>query len=179
MITEVRVIGTGKILWEGELPEGGRIEVHDGVQVEWISTYKGGCSSYGKYWITLKEPAKVTLVGRCLEIEKLPPEPELPDRLEPVRNYLHRDWEIGWKNDIGAEVWSIATVYGGISADGVGMDEMVKGNRSLIKNAPRTYEAMIALYNLYMENCYDPKADELDVVQSVAALAKEIQGECE
>jgi len=174
MITEVRVMGTGQSLWKGELPpEIGTIEVYDGIEVMWVALHSE------EHWITLAEPAKVTLVGNCLQIEKLPPKPELPDRLEPVKNYLHRDWEIGDRGGVGADGWSIATVYTGIGMDGIGVGEMFKGNRSLIKNAPRIYEAMIALYNQYIDTYEDFDPDELEVLQSIANLAKEIQGECE
>jgi len=173
MITEVRVKITGEVLFREDLPKGTCIHVHDNILVAWVE-------DRGKeLWITLTEPAKVTLVENCLQIEKLPPKPELPDRLEPVKNYLHRDWKIEDRGGVGADGWSIATVYSGIATDGIGMGEMSKGNRSLIKNAPRIYEAMIALYNQYIDTYEDFDPDELEVLQSVASLASDIQGECE
>jgi len=125
-------------------------------------------------------------LGDLVEYEKdmgawfwIRPEPKLPDRLEPIENYLHRDWEIEGRDGVGADGWSIATVYDGIATDGIGMKEMFKGNRSLIKNAARTYEAMIALYNQYIDTYEDFDPDELEVLQSVASLASDIQAEGE
>jgi len=173
MITEVRVRATGEVLFREELPKGTCIYVHDNILVARVEDIGE------ELWITLTEPARVSLRLGRLMIEALPPKPELPDRLEPIKNYLHRDWEIEDRDGVGADGWSIATVYTGIGMDGIGVGEMFKGNRSLIKNAPRIYEAMIALYNQYIDTYEDFDPDELEVLQSIANLAKEIQGECE
>ena len=172
MITEVRARDTNEMLWEGVLPEATVTFLGKDVHICWM----GVCGS--RNYITVTERAKVTYTTCCLNIMELPPEPKLPDELVPIKNYLHRDWEI--KGDgIFADGWTIARVRAGIWTDGIGNNEMFRGNKSLIKNAPRTYEAMIALYNSIMENLEDFEPDEIEALQEVANLANEIKGECE
>jgi hypothetical protein len=173
MITEVRVIGTGERLWRDELPDGTAVHVYNNIVVEWMEIYMD------EHWITLSAPAKVTRRGGILLIEELPPkpepEPELPDELLPV-NYTP-DWSEAGREIIGGKLdWEIATVYAGITQNGINMD---KGNLSLVKNAPRVYGAMIALYNQYMKlrEDFDPD-DELEALREVASVASDIQGEC-
>ena len=146
MITEVRVKGTGQVIWDGT-----HLEV--------------------------TKPSNITLKGNILAIEELSPEPELPDSLEPIKNYLHREWEIDRAlPKIYADGWYVAEVFTYINTDGIGVKEMFEGNRSLIKNAPRAYEALIALYNEVMEDS-DKEIDN-DVLLEVAEVAKAIeQGE--
>jgi len=125
--------------------------------------------------LEVTKPSNITLKGNILAIEELSPEPELPDSLEPIKNYLHRDWEINGSN-IDADGWCVAGVFTHISTDGIGVREMFEGNRSLIKNAPRAYEALIALYNEVMEDS-DKEIDN-DVLLEVVEVAKAIeQGE--
>jgi len=170
MITEVRVIGTGQVLFREDVPAGTCVSIRgEGIHVDWVE-YEGE-----EFWITLSAPARVTWDGgHSINVGT---ESVLLDRLEPIENYLHRDWKMEDRGGIDADGWSIATVYSGIGTDGIGVGEMFKGNHSLIKNAARTYEAMIALYNEVMDDS-DKEIDE-DVLLAVADLAKEIQGECE
>ena len=168
MITEVRVINTGEVLFRGEAPNDTAIHIYNDIKVEWVRI------GDEEHWIIVNKPAKVTLHGDMLKIEKLPPEPELPDNLEPIKNYLHREWKISERKIYG-DGWSIAEVYSGISADGMGEREMSRGNLSLLLNAPRTYEAMIALYNQYMDLYEEFNEDEIACLTEVAEVAKVIE----
>ena len=171
MITEVRVIGTGEILFRKDVPAGTCVSMRtEDVNIRWVE-YRGA-----EHWITLSAPAKVAWDGgHFIEVGGLPPGPELPDRLEPIKNYLHREWEIRGDGLFG-DGWTIARVRSGIWTDNIGNLEMLKGNKSLIKNAPRAYEALIALYNEVMEDS-DKEIDD-DVLLEVVEVAKAIeQGE--